>query len=35
MNKLDPIVHAIIIMAMMYGIYGAIKLYFVAYRFFI
>ena len=35
MNKLDPIVHAIVIMAMMYGIYGVIKLYLMTYRYFI
>ena len=35
MNKLDPIVHAIIIASMMYGIYGVIKLYVIAYTFFI
>jgi hypothetical protein len=35
MNKLEPIVHAIIIASMMYGIYGMIKLLTVSYHFFI
>lgn len=35
MNKLEPIVHAIIIAAMMYGIYGVIKLYIMIYKVFI
>ena len=33
MNKLEPIVHAIVIMAMIYGIYGVVKLYVMAYKF--
>ncbi len=35
MNKLEPIVHAIVIMAMIYGIYGVVKLYVMAFRYFI
>jgi hypothetical protein len=34
MNKLEPIVHGIVIAAMMYGIYGVIKLLIVVYKFF-
>jgi hypothetical protein len=34
MSKLEPIVNGIVIAAMMYGIYGVIKLLIVAYKFF-
>jgi len=34
MNKLDPIVHGIVIAAMMYGMYGVIKLFLMAYKYF-
>lgn len=34
MNKLEPIVHGIVIAAMMYGMYGVIKLFVMAYKYF-
>jgi hypothetical protein len=34
MNKLDVIVHGIVIAAMIYGIYGAVKLLIVVSQFF-
>jgi hypothetical protein len=33
MNKLEPIVHAIVIAAMMYGMYGVIKLFVMMYKY--
>jgi len=34
MNKLEPIVHGIVIAAMMYGMYGVIKLFVMMYQYF-
>ena len=34
MNKLEPIVNGIVVAAIMYGIYGVMKLLIVAYKFF-
>jgi hypothetical protein len=33
MNKLEPIVHAIVIAAMMYGMYGVIKLFVMMFKY--
>jgi len=33
MNKLEPVVHAIIVIAIMYFLYGLIKISLIAYNF--